>query len=163
MAALTLTLTLTLTLALTLTLTLTLTLALTLALIRWRQRAARRAELARQRPLERAQRLACALDGLRRGHESIPPNPNLDPSPNPSPNPSPHPHTSSRPHPSPNPSPNPDPNPDPNQVAYGAKGLNWYCWGGGVYWYSQDKNAPGMPSPMYQTVREVNADASAWG
>jgi hypothetical protein len=142
-AALTLTLTLTLTLALALTLTQSL--ALTLALIRWRQRAARRAELARQRPLERAQRLARALDGLRRGHESIPPNPNLDPNPNPSPNP------------------NPDPNPDPNQVAYGAKGLNWYCWGGGVYWYSQDKNAPGMPSPMYQTVREVNADASAWG
>ena len=38
-----------------------------------------------------------------------------------------------------------------------------YCWGGGIYWYSQDKNAPGLPSPMYQTVREVNADASAWG
>jgi len=48
-------------------------------------------------------------------------------------------------------------------VAYGAKGLNWYCWGGGIYWYSRDQNSPGRPSPMYQTVREVNADARAWG
>ncbi|KAL1524011.1 hypothetical protein AB1Y20_018926 [Prymnesium parvum] len=65
-------------------------------------------------------------------------------------------------------------------IAYGARGLNYYCWGGGVY-YAQTCSCPGAappsgrqgcgcntskagrPTPIYATVREVNADASAWG
>ena len=39
-----------------------------------------------------------------------------------------------------------------------------YCWGGGVYWYNKDDpSKPGKPTPIYQTVVEANADASAWG
>ena len=79
-------------------------------------------------------------------------------------------------------------------IAYGAKGLNYYCWGGGIYWcvsmlhwrpgdahcplptlthspvtascagrYNQNMSLPGRPTPSYQTIKEVNADASAWG
>ena len=48
-------------------------------------------------------------------------------------------------------------------IAYGAKGLNYYCWGGGIYWYNQNMSLAGRPSPSYQTVKEINADASAWG
>ena len=48
-------------------------------------------------------------------------------------------------------------------IAYGAKALNWYCWGGGIYYYNSDPRKAGRPSPIYHTVREVNADATAWG
>jgi hypothetical protein len=52
-------------------------------------------------------------------------------------------------------------------VAFGAKGLNWYCWGGGVYWQQGcngcNTSLPGLPTPTYATVREVNADAAKWG
>ena len=48
-------------------------------------------------------------------------------------------------------------------IAYGAKGLNWYCWGHGVWWINANNSLPGRPSPIYQTVVEVNADAAAWG
>ncbi len=48
-------------------------------------------------------------------------------------------------------------------VAYGATALNYYCWGGGVWWYNQDPTKPGKPTPTFQTVVEANADASAWG
>lgn len=69
-------------------------------------------------------------------------------------------------------------------IAFGAKALNYYCWGGGVY-YAQtcgcpapvpeqvrrsgrqtcgcNTSLPGRPTPTYATVREVNADASKWG
>ena len=65
-------------------------------------------------------------------------------------------------------------------VAFGAKALNWYCWSS-VY-HMQTCGCPatvpppsgrqscgcntsmsGQPSPIYQTAREVNADASKWG
>lgn len=53
-------------------------------------------------------------------------------------------------------------------LAYGATGLNWYCWGGGIWWgprfgTGDDMTKPGRPTPMYATVREVNADAGEWG
>ena len=50
-------------------------------------------------------------------------------------------------------------------LAYGATGLNWYCWSGGIYWTARAKgeHGPGRPSPMYQTVKEINADAGTWG
>ena len=52
-------------------------------------------------------------------------------------------------------------------IAYGATGLNYYCWNGGVYWAARFPNEntsmPGRPGPMYQTVREINADAASWG
>eukprot|EP01043_Picozoa_sp_COSAG02_P019481 COSAG02_NODE_940_length_15773_cov_5.301263_8_plen_1082_part_00 len=49
-------------------------------------------------------------------------------------------------------------------IAYGAKGLNYYCWGGGVWYYNfENTSLPGRPSPMYDTVKEINADAAKWG
>ena len=48
-------------------------------------------------------------------------------------------------------------------VAYGAKGINYYCWGGGVWYFSHDLTKPGRPTPTYQTVVEANADVGAWG
>ena len=48
-------------------------------------------------------------------------------------------------------------------VAFGAKGLYYYCWGGGIYWYNSDSSKPGRPTSTYQTVVEANADAAAWG
>eukprot|EP00939_MAST-03C_sp_MAST-3C-sp1_P000606 g606.t1 len=43
-------------------------------------------------------------------------------------------------------------------VAYGAKGLNWYCWGRGIYNLTSDS-----PSPIYSTVRDVNSRIREWG
>ena len=48
-------------------------------------------------------------------------------------------------------------------VAYGAKALNYYCWGGGVWWIDHNRTKPGKPSPVYKTVVEINADVGAWG
>jgi hypothetical protein len=48
-------------------------------------------------------------------------------------------------------------------VAYGATALNYYCWGGGVWWINEDPTKPGKPPPTFQTVLEANADAGAWG
>eukprot|EP01043_Picozoa_sp_COSAG02_P051924 COSAG02_NODE_5526_length_4257_cov_3.577099_4_plen_780_part_00 len=76
-------------------------------------------------------------------------------------------------------------------VAFGAKALNWYCWSsvyhmqtcGCPYWPEPggigprppaiaasgrqtcgcNTSLPGMPSKIYQTAKEVNADASKWG
>lgn len=48
-------------------------------------------------------------------------------------------------------------------VAYGATALNYYCWGGGVWWINEDPTKPGKPPPTFQTVVEANADAGAWG
>ena len=48
-------------------------------------------------------------------------------------------------------------------IAYGATGLNYYCWGGGIWYTDNSLVRPGRPTPSYATVREVNADASAWG
>ena len=48
-------------------------------------------------------------------------------------------------------------------IAYGATGLNYYCWGGGLWFHNNDPNKPGKPTSMYATAREVNADAIAWG
>ena len=68
-------------------------------------------------------------------------------------------------------------------VAFGAKALNWYCWSS-VYHMQTcscpgpqppaiqqsgrqtcgcNTSLPGRPSPIYETVKEVNADASKWG
>jgi hypothetical protein len=76
-------------------------------------------------------------------------------------------------------------------VAFGAKALNWYCWSS-VYHMQTcscpyfpspqgigpeppavrasgrqgcgcNTSLPGMPSPIYQTAKEANADASKWG
>ena len=48
-------------------------------------------------------------------------------------------------------------------AAYGATGLNYYCWGGGIYFFSHDFNLAGKPSPVYPLVAEINADVGAWG
>lgn len=76
-------------------------------------------------------------------------------------------------------------------VAFGAKALNWYCWSSvyhmqtcGCPYFPQpggigprpvaiatsgrqtcgcNTSLPGMPSKIYQTAKEVNADASKWG
>ena len=69
-------------------------------------------------------------------------------------------------------------------IAFGAKALNYYCWGGGIYYMQTcgcpgpappdiqksgrqtcgcNTSLPGRPTPIYQTVTELNADASKWG
>lgn len=43
-------------------------------------------------------------------------------------------------------------------MAYGARGLYYYCWGHGIVeWPS------GKPGPNYPTVVTANADAAKWG
>ena len=76
-------------------------------------------------------------------------------------------------------------------VAFGARALNWYCWSSvyhmqtcGCPYFPQpggisekpaaiaasgrqtcgcNTSLPGLPSKIYQTAKEVNADASKWG
>lgn len=45
-------------------------------------------------------------------------------------------------------------------VAYGARGLNYYCWGNGIWTLS---GGAGSPSPIYNVVKRTNADLSVWG
>jgi hypothetical protein len=48
-------------------------------------------------------------------------------------------------------------------VAFGSRGLYYYCWGGGGLWeWTQDDNV-GTPSPNYPYAKEANADAAVWG
>ena len=51
-------------------------------------------------------------------------------------------------------------------IAYGARGLYYYCWGDGGLWDIErpDQYAgPGKPTPNYETARAANADALVWG
>ena len=44
-----------------------------------------------------------------------------------------------------------------SSLAFNAKGLNWYCWGRGIYNLTSDE-----PSPIYDTVKSVNTKILAW-
>ena len=48
-------------------------------------------------------------------------------------------------------------------IAYGATGLNYYCWAGGLWMPSTNGTVPGTPTPMYAVAMEINADAAEWG
>ena len=48
-------------------------------------------------------------------------------------------------------------------IAYGATGLNYYCWAGGLWMPSTNRTVPGTPTPMYAVAMEINADAAEWG
>jgi hypothetical protein len=68
-------------------------------------------------------------------------------------------------------------------IAFGAKALNYYCWSSAYYMQTCgcpgvqppdvqqsglqtcgcNTSLPGRPSPIYNTVKEINADASKWG
>jgi hypothetical protein len=43
-------------------------------------------------------------------------------------------------------------------LAYGSKGLMWYCWGRGIWNFTTTS-----PTPIYPTVKEVNQQALSWG
>jgi len=50
-------------------------------------------------------------------------------------------------------------------VAYGARGLNYYCWGNGIWNIPQpnQQSGPGTPTVIYDVVRRTNADLTIWG
>ena len=50
-------------------------------------------------------------------------------------------------------------------VAYGSRGLYYYCWGNGIWTLpSPDQTSgPGTPGAIYETVKRSNADLSVWG
>ena len=51
-------------------------------------------------------------------------------------------------------------------LAYGAKGLYYYCWGDNGLWNLTMPDAfsgPGAPMPNYFVARALNADAMLWG
>lgn len=50
-------------------------------------------------------------------------------------------------------------------VAYGMRGLYYYCWGNGI-WNLETPDqfsGPGSPSSIYDVVRRSNADLKIWG
>ena len=51
-------------------------------------------------------------------------------------------------------------------VAYGARGLYYYCWGNGVWNVTMPGGqfaGRGKPSPLYAVVKKANADLAKWG
>ncbi len=52
-------------------------------------------------------------------------------------------------------------------LAYGMKGLYYYCWGNGIWNVSapgaNTGAAPGTPTPNYNVVRAINKDAAVFG
>ena len=55
-------------------------------------------------------------------------------------------------------------------LAYGARGLYYYCWGNGIWRLPTTTGGPwgqwhgrGEPTSNYETVKRVNADARVWG
>lgn len=44
-----------------------------------------------------------------------------------------------------------------SSLAYGAKGINWYCWGRGIYNLTTDS-----PTPIYDVVKNVNTKVLSW-
>lgn len=58
-------------------------------------------------------------------------------------------------------------------VAYGAKALNYYCWGGGIYWYNANSSLPGKPrcargyrmhanAPSETSIERMRMPSEAW-
>lgn len=54
-------------------------------------------------------------------------------------------------------------------LAYGARGLFYYCWGNGIWRLPNVTGAGGQfsgrgePTTNYETVKRINADAAVWG